>query len=63
MSEVSQGRRPEDVKPHEADPAHRDQPGGQERPLSTEETVDEALDDTFPASDPVAPKHIDGPNN
>lgn len=48
---------------HTADPVNRDQPGEQERPLDKEENLDESLDDTFPASDPVTPKHIDGPNN
>ncbi|WP_198598381.1 hypothetical protein [Mangrovicella endophytica] len=38
-------------------------PGDQERPLSKDEVVDVGLEDTFPASDPVTPKHIDGPNN
>lgn len=28
-----------------------------------EEELDEALDETFPASDPVSPSRIDGPNN
>lgn len=66
MSEVSQGRpKPDEdpTKPHGADPQDRDQPGRQERPLDEEETLDESLDDTFPASDPVPAKQIDGPNN
>ncbi len=46
-----------------ADPSLRDQPGEQERPLSEDEELDEALDDTFPASDPAPAKQIDGPNN
>lgn len=36
-------------------------PGDQERPMTDEEELDEALDDTFPASDPIAPSRIDGP--
>ena len=36
-------------------------PGDQERPMTEEEELDEALDDTFPASDPIAPSRIDGP--
>ncbi len=37
-------------------------PGGQERPMTQEEELDEALDETFPASDPVSPSRIDGPH-
>lgn len=37
-------------------------PGDQERPLTEEEEMDEALDETFPASDPIAPSRIDGPD-
>ncbi len=29
--------------------------------MTEEEELDEALDDTFPASDPIAPSRIDGP--
>lgn len=36
-------------------------PGGQERPMTEEEELDEALDETFPASDPISPSRIDGP--
>ena len=32
-----------------------------DRPLTEEEELDEALEETFPASDPIAPSHIDGP--
>ncbi|RIX97952.1 hypothetical protein D3218_17870 [Aureimonas flava] len=39
----------------------RPTPGNQERPMTPEEELDEALDDTFPASDPIAPSRIDGP--
>lgn len=46
-----------------ADPSAREQPGAQERPMDDDEELDEALDDTFPASDPAPAKHIDGPNN
>ena len=66
MSEVSQGRLKEDAEPRKSDPSDpeaREQPGGQERPLDNEETLDESLEETFPASDPVPAKHIDGPNN
>ncbi|MDY8108951.1 hypothetical protein U0C82_07305 [Fulvimarina sp. 2208YS6-2-32] len=39
-------------------------PGGSNQPdPKTEDDLDEALDETFPASDPIAPSHIDGPNN
>lgn len=38
-------------------------PGDQERPLTDEERLDEAVDETFPASDPIAASRIDGPNN
>lgn len=36
-------------------------PGNQERPMTQEEQLDEALDETFPGSDPIAPSRIDGP--
>lgn len=38
-------------------------PGHQERKMTREEDLDNAVDDTFPASDPVQPSRIDGPNN
>ena len=38
-------------------------PGDQERPLTPEEDLDNAIDETFPASDPIAPSRIDGPGN
>ncbi|BDA82797.1 hypothetical protein Sa4125_03390 [Aureimonas sp. SA4125] len=38
-------------------------PGQQHRPLTDEEDLDNAIDDTFPASDPVPPSRIDGPND
>lgn len=38
-------------------------PGNQKRPMTKEEEVDVALDDTFPASDPISPSRIDGPKN
>ena len=38
-------------------------PGDQERKMTKEERLDDAVDDTFPASDPVQPSRIDGPNN
>jgi hypothetical protein len=38
-------------------------PGQQHRPMTEEEDLDNAIDDTFPASDPVQPSRIDGPNN
>lgn len=38
-------------------------PGGQERPMTEEEELDEALDETFPASDPVSPSRIDRPGD
>jgi hypothetical protein len=37
------------------------QPGNQERPMDEDEELDEALEETFPASDPVAPSRIDKP--
>ena len=39
----------------------RAQPGGQHRPMTVEEKLDTALEDTFPTSDPVPPSHVDGP--
>lgn len=41
----------------------RPTPGGQERPMTEDEALDEALEETFPTSDPIAPSRIDGPNN
>lgn len=38
-------------------------PGRQDRPMSEEEELDEALEETFPASDPIAPSRIDGPGD
>lgn len=38
-------------------------PGDGERPMTDDENLDEALDETFPASDPISPSRIDGPNN
>ena len=38
-------------------------PGNQERPLTEDEALDEALEETFPTSDPISPSRIDGPNN
>jgi hypothetical protein len=35
--------------------------GDQERPMSEDEQLDEALDETFPGSDPIAPSRIDKP--
>ena len=35
-------------------------PGHQERPLTPEEDLDNAVDETFPASDPISPSRIDG---
>lgn len=34
-----------------------------EKDKTDDAELDEALDETFPASDPVAPSRIDGPNN
>ncbi|GGD99476.1 hypothetical protein GCM10011390_17860 [Aureimonas endophytica] len=46
-----------------ADPA----PEGREDPqgsvMDDEENLDEAIEETFPASDPISPSRIDGPNN
>ncbi|WP_062111380.1 hypothetical protein [Aureimonas sp. AU40] len=36
-------------------------PGGQERVMTEDEKLDEALEETFPTSDPIAPSRIDGP--
>ncbi|WP_427025677.1 hypothetical protein ACP4J4_07155 [Aureimonas ureilytica] len=36
-------------------------PGGQHRPMTEDEKLDEALEETFPTSDPIAPSRIDGP--
>ena len=37
-------------------------PGDQERPLTPEEDLDHAVEETSPASDPISPSRIDGPN-
>jgi hypothetical protein len=39
----------------------KDVPGHQERPLSEQEELDVALDETFPASDPPSITQVDGP--
>ena len=48
-----------------AQPIREDKPtpGDQERKMTKEERLDDAVDDSFPASDPVQPSRIDGPNN
>jgi hypothetical protein len=38
-------------------------PGNQERPMTEDEKLEKALEDSFPTSDPIQPSHIDGPNN
>lgn len=43
---------PEGQKPDQLDPKHRDAETRQEA------LIDEAVEETFPASDPIAPKHI-----
>lgn len=66
MSEVSQGRLKEDAERRKPDPSDTrayDQLGGQKHPLDDEKTLDESLEETFPASDPVPAKQIDGSNN
>lgn len=35
--------------------------GDQDRPMSEDEQLDNALDETFPGSDPIAPSRIDKP--
>ncbi|WP_062012929.1 hypothetical protein [Aureimonas sp. AU4] len=35
----------------------------QGRVMSEDERLDEALEETFPTSDPIAPSRIDGPRN
>ncbi len=73
MSDVSKARLAPDAaasqRPDEAERTagfiaeDRRTPGDQERPLTDEERLDEAVDETFPASDPIAASRIDGPNN
>ena len=53
--------RPEGTPPLPPIAEDKRTPGDQERPMTEEEELDEALDDTFPASDPIAPSRIDGP--
>lgn len=55
------GARPEGTPPMPPIAEDKRTPGDQERPMTQEEERDEALDDTFPASDPIAPSRIDGP--
>lgn len=38
-------------------------PGEQERPMTKDEKLEKALEDSFPTSDPIQPSRIDGPNN
>lgn len=47
--------RPTDLKK-----AQKDGAGGKADKGYTESDIDEALDETFPASDPIAPSRIDG---
>lgn len=54
--------RPKDT-PAPSIPADPQPRGDQERPMTDEEQLDEGLDETFPASDPIAPSRIDGPGN
>lgn len=53
----------EEARP-DAQPIRKDKrtPGHQERPLTPEEDLDNAVEETFPASDPISPSRIDGPN-
>lgn len=44
-------------------PDNKPTPGDQERPMTEDEELDEALEDTFPASDPVSPSRIDRPGD
>lgn len=37
-------------------------PGDQERVLTPEEDLDHAVEETFPASDPISPSRIDTPS-
>ncbi|KQT54853.1 hypothetical protein ASG43_04730 [Aureimonas sp. Leaf454] len=37
-------------------------PGDQTRPLTPEEDLDHAVEETFPASDPISPSRIDTPS-
>jgi hypothetical protein len=37
-------------------------PGEQTRPLTPEEDLDHAVEETFPASDPISPSRIDTPS-
>ena len=63
MTDISDGK-PTDNDNH-VHPLGDDKtiPGQQHRPLTDEEELDNAIDDSFPASDPVGPSRIDGPNN
>ena len=49
--------------PAPAIPADPEPRGDQERPMTDEEQLDEGLDETFPASDPIDQSRIDGPGN
>ncbi|MBP0615985.1 hypothetical protein [Jiella mangrovi] len=46
----------------ERDEKHQDQ-AEIDRTRHEEAELDEALDESFPASDPITPSRIDGPNN
>ena len=54
----------EDAPQPAAQPLAEDKrtPGDQERPLTPDEDLDNAVEETFPASDPISPSRIDGPN-
>ncbi|MBB3937152.1 hypothetical protein [Aureimonas phyllosphaerae] len=61
LVQTGDGARPGDTPPLPPIAEDKRTPGDQERPMTEEEELDEALDDTFPASDPIAPSRIDGP--
>ena len=54
-------KRAEEAKAEEHSKTEGVTPGGQERPMTEDEKLDEALEETFPTSDPIAPSRIDGP--
>lgn len=50
-----------DPKKNEKKPPKAESEEDRRKRDSEEEELDEALDETFPASDPVSPSRIDGP--
>lgn len=65
VDETPRGKTEPDTRSKEkADQQARQKTRSMDKPgPASEAELDEALDETFPASDPISPSRIDGPNN